>query len=283
MKKLPYIQNVFSQIFNSIDHEAQKERKNTGGLEAYRKQVWIVLLVTSISLLAVHYLKLNTSFYHFISLLEALFSVENHAWFNTIRTHTFSSLFSYLWWAGWHYIFFLIIPMIVVKKVLKKSVAAHGWQTGDTLKHWKVYAITVIFFILFLSAFSHFNESFAHFYPFYKLAYRSWFDLLAWETLYILQFVALEFFFRGFLLQGLRIPFGSLSIAIMTMPYMMIHLPKLWPEATGAIVFGIFLGVLALRSRSIWGGVSIHVSVALTLDIAALLQTKGLPKVWFPV
>jgi len=39
---------------------------------------------------------------------------------------------------------------------------------------------------------------------------------------------------------------------------------------------------LALRSRSIWGGVMVHVTIALTMDIAALLQGRGLPGAFLP-
>jgi len=62
----------------------------------------------------------------------------------------------------------------------------------------------------------------------------------------------------------------------------MLHFTKPWLEATGAILFGLFLGVLAFRSRSIWGGVMVHISIALSMDIASLLQTKGLPQQWLP-
>jgi len=62
----------------------------------------------------------------------------------------------------------------------------------------------------------------------------------------------------------------------------MIHFPKPWLEATGAIFFGLFLGILALRSRSIWGGVAVHTGVALSMDIAALLQRGTLPTCWQP-
>jgi hypothetical protein len=39
---------------------------------------------------------------------------------------------------------------------------------------------------------------------------------------------------------------------------------------------------LALRTRSIWGGVLVHVSIALSMDLLALLQTRGLPVRWWP-
>lgn len=70
---------------------------------------------------------------------------------------------------------------------------------------------------------------------------------------------------------------------IMCVPYLMIHFPKLWPEALGAILFGFFLGILALRSRSIWGGVMVHVTIALTMDLAALLRKGELPLQLWPL
>ena len=49
-----------------------------------------------------------------------------------------------------------------------------------------------------------------------------------------------------------------------------------------AILAGVVLGTLALRTRSIWAGFLIHVSVAISMDIAALIQTTGLPDQWWP-
>ncbi|RZA09054.1 MAG: CPBP family intramembrane metalloprotease, partial [Moraxellaceae bacterium] len=95
-------------------------------------------------------------------------------------------------------------------------------------------------------------------------------------------FVCLEFFFRGFILNALRPALGANAIWVMCVPYLMIHFPKLWLEATGAILFGLFLGILALRSRSIWGGVLVHAGVALTMDIAAILRKQGLPQHLWP-
>ena len=46
-----------------------------------------------------------------------------------------------------------------------------------------------------------------------------------------------------------------------------------WMEATGAILFGLFLGLLALRSRSIWGGFLVHAGVAVTIaDISFIVN-----------
>lgn len=53
------------------------------------------------------------------------------------------------------------------------------------------------------------------------------------------------------------------------------------PEAMGAIVAGVVLGWLALRTRSIWGGVLLHVAVALSMDALALWRAAAFPQSWF--
>ncbi|MBT7743148.1 MAG: hypothetical protein HN727_15190 [Opitutae bacterium] len=42
------------------------------------------------------------------------------------------------------------------------------------------------------------------------------------------------------------------------------------PETFAAIVAGIILGFMSLKTRSIWMGAVLHVTVALTMDICAL-------------
>jgi uncharacterized protein len=64
---------------------------------------------------------------------------------------------------------------------------------------------------------------------------------------------------------------------------LMIHFGKPWLEATGAIFFGLFLGILAMRSKSIWGGFGVHAGVAISMDIASLYQQDALPKIFWPM
>jgi len=198
-----------------------------------------------------------------------------------IATSGFGQLFSQIWWGGWHLIGYVLIPWLFIRFVLRQSLLDFGWRIGDLRQHWRGYLLlfSLIFSFVVLASF---REDFANHYPFYRLASRSWFDLLAWELIYLSQFVFLEFFFRGFMLQSLKPAFGINAIFVMCLPYLMIHFSKPWLEATGAIFFGLLLGVLALRSRSIWGGVAVHAGVASSMDIAALLQTRGLPEAWWP-
>jgi membrane protease YdiL (CAAX protease family) len=132
--------------------------------------------------------------------------------------------------------------------------------------------LVMIPLVLFFSTTSSFQQR----YPFYELrpGEKTVPDFLLWEMLYFLQFFSLEFFFRGFLLHGLKNRFGFYSILVMTIPYCMIHFGKPMPETLGAIIAGLLLGVLSLKSRSILLGVAIHYSVALSMDLCALWQ-KG--------
>jgi membrane protease YdiL (CAAX protease family) len=120
---------------------------------------------------------------------------------------------------------------------------------------------------------------FAAYYPFYKQASRSWFDLACWEVMYFAQFFALEIFFRGFWLSGLRQTLGSGAIFAMCVPYCMIHYGKPYLEAAGAVVAGIALGSLAMRTKSIYSGFLVHVTVALSMDLLSLANHGALPKV----
>ena len=271
-KFITVLQDIHRQSFNNIENSDVK---------TWDKRPAIVLMVVAVCLLMLHYLKFNTTFYAFLDLWFSQTSDNVAMAIRALRRETFFPLMSQAWWTFWHLITFLIIPIITIKLILKESLSSYGLGLGKLNNHKKWYfllAAPVLCFVVIVS----FREDFTNHYPFYKYAYRSWADLIAWEVLYLFQFFCVEFFFRGFIVQACRPVFGVNAIFIMIVPYMMIHLPKPWLEASGAIFFGLFLGVLALHTRSIWGGVLVHISIALSMDIAALLQTKGLPQQWLP-
>jgi membrane protease YdiL (CAAX protease family) len=53
-------------------------------------------------------------------------------------------------------------------------------------------------------------------------------------------------------------------------------------EAFGAILAGIVLGTMALKTRAIYGGVLVHIVVAWSMDLMALYH-KGLLQRWMGV
>jgi uncharacterized protein len=170
---------------------------------------------------------------------------------------------------------YFIVPAIACR-VVGLRLSDCGLGTAGATKHLGIY---VLFFVVFVPVIvvASGTQAFQHTYPFYKLSSRSWTDFLAWEALYAASFFALEFFFRGFMLFALRRSLGANAIFVMIVPYCMIHFHKPVAEVSGAIFAGILLGTLALRTRSIWCGVMIHVSVAWTMDVLALWRTTGFP------
>jgi membrane protease YdiL (CAAX protease family) len=108
-------------------------------------------------------------------------------------------------------------------------------------------------------------------YPFFRGAFvASLGAVFVWELCYLAQFLALEFFFRGFLAIGMGKVMGRLAVWVAMVPYCLIHFHKPLPEALAAIVAGLALGEVAQRTRSIAGGVVVHAGVALTMDLLAL-------------
>jgi membrane protease YdiL (CAAX protease family) len=139
-----------------------------------------------------------------------------------------------------------------------------------------LYAVMLVVMLPLVIYFSS-TTSFQSRYPFYNPVYdKSLFpDFIIWEIMYFAQFIGLEFFFRGFMVLGLKKRFGFYSVFIMTVPYCMIHFGKPMPETFGAIAAGFVLGMLAMKSRSIFMGVLIHYSVAITMDLCSLWR-KGM-------
>lgn len=184
-------------------------------------------------------------------------------------------LYALTYWVGIIVLFYGLVPLIIIKFVFKDKFSNYGLSIKGALKDYKIYLLLIgIMFPIVITA--SFTESFQHKYPFYKLQEGEGLfpRFFIWECLYLLQFFAVEFFFRGFMLHGNKQRFGFYSILVMTIPYCMIHFGKPLPETLAAIVAGIVLGILSLKSNSIWLGVAIHFSVAITMDFCSLWQ-KG--------
>jgi uncharacterized protein len=183
-------------------------------------------------------------------------------------------LYALLFWASSCVLLYFVIPALVVKLVFRQSLKDYGLGLSGAWKHIMVYVI--LFFIVVPAVIAvSFSERFQEQYPFYK----SYIDgqlppgFVIWELAYAMQFFALEFFFRGFLLHGLKHRMGFYAVFAMIIPYCMIHFGKPFPETLAAIIAGFVLGVLSLRTKTIWLGFLIHVSVAWSMDLTALIQT----------
>lgn len=224
---------------------------------------FVVLAVSAASLIAVKYLVMPV-------------------WFHESFSDVFQPLSTYVWWAGVYVLAWFALPLVI-----------GGWRgfapsqlglvtQGLARKLW-MYGVLYLVAMIFVAVASS-RPAFLQMYPFLRageLVTWSWRLLLGFWALYSLQFFCVEFFFRGFMLFTLRPRFGYASIAVMIVPYSMIHFDKPLPEAVAAVVGGTILGWLALRTRSIWGGVLLHIAIAISMDTLAMLQDEtGFPSAW---
>ncbi len=96
--------------------------------------------------------------------------------------------------------------------------------------------------------------------------------LCVWEIFSSAHLLALEFFFRGFMLWGIWRSIGSKAIVFAAVPYCMIHFGKPIEEVVVSFFAGIVLGALSIRSGSILPGAILHVAFALTMDVFVLIN-----------
>jgi membrane protease YdiL (CAAX protease family) len=182
-----------------------------------------------------------------------------------------------LYWALFKLVNYGLVSLLVIKLVFRERVRDYGLVGKTGWRLWLLYLglfLVVLPFVYLASA----SPQFLAAYPKYRLAGRALHELLIWEAAYGLQFFLLELFFRGFILFSLARYCGHIAIFIMVLPYTMIHFGKPMPEALGSVIAGIALGTLALRTRSIFGGVAIHCAVAWSMDLLALHRTGHLAR-----
>lgn len=144
--------------------------------------------------------------------------------------------------------------------------------------HLRSYFLLVTLMIP-LIGWASFQPDFLRFYPSYKdsnadefFGVSPWVTTLIYEISYGFDFVATELIIRGFMVIGMALLIGRGAIVPMTVCYASMHFGKPVGETIGSIFGGYILGVIAFESRSIWGGIIVHVGVAWLMDAAAWLQ-----------
>lgn len=198
-----------------------------------------------------------------------------------LRLAKYDELYGFGWWV-FSRVFGYVFPFIVWKAWFPRdSLLDMGLRTRGFFAHAWIYGLFLVIVVPALLIVSR-EADFSSYYPFYRGCSRSWFDYLTWEAMYFAQFFALEMFFRGFWLGALRRSFGSGAIFSMAVPYCMIHFGKPFLEVNGAIVAGIALGSLSMKTRSIYQGFFVHITVAGLMDWISLSHRHALPTVFWP-
>jgi len=93
-----------------------------------------------------------------------------------------------------------------------------------------------------------------------------WLWRAGYEFSYGLDFLSIELFFRGLLVIGLARYAGEKAILPMAAFYCTIHFGKPLAECITSFAGGMALGVLACRTRSVLGGLMVHLGLAWLME-----------------
>ncbi|MDO4210884.1 MAG: CPBP family intramembrane metalloprotease [Bacteroidales bacterium] len=145
-------------------------------------------------------------------------------------------------------------------------------------KFLKVYGLIFLALIPVFVAVS-FTPQFLEFYPKMSITYcQGAFNMAdasligLFELCYANDFLGVESMFRGALVIGMTRWLGPRAVIPMALTYMSIHFGKPDLEMCSSVIGGYLLGILAYRTKHLWGGITIHLGIAMTFEFLGLLR-----------
>lgn len=162
-----------------------------------------------------------------------------------------------------------LLPVAIVHFVFRESLRDYGLTVGN----WRIGLPVVLLLFVLIAGFllypSSHTEEMRSFYPFDKGAGDSMLSFIRLEVSRgLLFYTAWEFFFRGFLLFGLRKSFGDwAAICMQTIPSCLWHIGMPTGEIFGSLAAGILFGIMAIRSRSILWVFLLHFMIGVGTDL----------------
>lgn len=216
------------------------------------------------SILLIGIIGLNNGYYLFPDMVKSIDQYE-------------LQVFAYRIASGLKGFVFYLIPLLIIKYFFdRKEKHIYGLTTkGFDYKPYLYLLLLITPFIIGAS----FQSAFRAQYPFFKAwqfgeiaGLQVWQTTAIYEVLYGISFVFLEWVFRGALILGLAAFMGKKVILPMVATYAFLHFGKPLPETISSIFGGYILGVIALYSKSVFGGCLIHIGIAYLMDFSAIIQ-----------
>lgn len=183
--------------------------------------------------------------------------------------------YSTLYWFSADGFLMFVVPVLLIYLVLKDKPKNFGFAIGDVkFGIWSsVVFLVVMLPILWLSSGS---ESFARSYPQGGVRIKENMEILLYYEFFVgFYMLAWEFFWRGYMLFGLKEKFGYYAIFIQMIPFFILHRGKPEIEVFSAIIGGLILGIQAYRARSFLYCFLVHWIVNIFNDTISVLRYKS--------
>lgn len=256
----------FAGPLRQIEADSLAYRQTATGFDG---KTITVVLVAAVSLVLQNYYSNPAAV---IPLLRGI-GAEDSALVATLWRWEMSKSASLMWFALAAFTLYAVVPGFVVTVCFREKLTDYGVGVRGVIADWPVYlafAAVMVPLVYLCSAAPRFQEV----YPFYRVSSPADVDaaFVRWELVYALQFIGLEFFFRGFMVHGTKRRFGAYAVFLMVLPYCMIHFHKPVAECFASIVAGVALGVVSLVTKSVWPGAGLHILVAWGMDLSVLAR-----------
>ena len=189
---------------------------------------------------------------------------------------------NYQWDYYWNQVIYWPMRLIAVSfmlfiiwKLLYKNESFFGLTVRNF--QWKPYLIMLLIMIPLIAAAS-IQPDFLSMYPklrdvdpvLYNVE-NKWFYHLIHELSYGSDFVIVELFFRGFLILAFIKVVGKDAILPMACFYCTIHFGKPLGECISSYFGGIILGIVVYNTRSIIGGLVVHLGIAWLMELGGYI------------
>jgi len=169
----------------------------------------------------------------------------------------------------------LVVPVLLILLVLKGKPADYGFRIGD----YKFGLISSAVFVLIMIPVvwvASGSETFAKAYPQAGVTVRENIPVLLYYELFVgFYMLAWEFFWRGYMLFGLKEKFGYYAIFMQMVPFFILHRGKPEIEVFASIFAGLILGIQALRANSFIYCFITHWTIMIFVDTISVLRYKS--------
>ncbi len=186
------------------------------------------------------------------------------------------------WDMYWNYIIYWPVLLLIVAFflfVLWKYFDTNQPFYGMTKRNlsWKPYLLMLLM-MLPVIALASTQADFLEVYPklesvtgIYNEDSITWWHKLLFELSYGSDFITIELFFRGFLVLAFIKWAGKDAILPMACFYCTIHFGKPLGECISSYFGGIILGVIVYHTRSIYGGLIVHLGIAWLMEAGGFI------------
>lgn len=219
------------------------------------REVFIFVSVALITFLSMEYASPNY--------FRSMFDTSDNKFYSTIY-----------WFSADGFLMF-ILPIILIFVVLKSKPSEFGFRIGDPKFG---IASSLVFFLIMLPVLwiVSGSESFARAYPQGGIRIKENLSILLYYELVVgFYMLAWEFFWRGYVLFGLKEKFGYYAIFIQMIPFFILHRGKPEIEIFASIFAGLILGIQAFRANSFIYCFFLHWSVMIFVDVISVLRYKS--------